>query len=241
MRVERTTIVLALLLIVTVGLMNAWTALADPVNPTALGQVNSSRGTLNTGTQSLEAQAGNVTEVSLNSTTITSSWAGFYGDVTGNITLQNAGGDKFYDWAIASPSGEVFASRSNSITWADVNCSNAGNITSEETALGHSATDADSVTNTFSATNHPSFSIGSNTITGCPTTNAYDNTGAQTSRFFNVLLSESDGDTVYTTLLNASSTGFDGGTYDFELLVGEDGHGAAASTTTTYYFYVELN
>ncbi len=241
MRVERTTIIIALLLIVAAGVMNLKSALADPTNPTDFSVIGTDRGSVGTTTQSLQAQAGNVTEIDINATSITNSWAGFYGNVSGNITLQNAAGNVFYNWAISSPSGEVFASRNDTISWSSIACANAGNISNEETALGQTAADSDSVTNTFSGTSHPSFDVGTTTLTGCPSTNAYDNTGAQTTRFFNVLLADSASHVVYTTLLNATSTGFDGGTYDFEILVGEDGHGAAASTTTTIYFFVELN
>ncbi len=205
--------------------------------------------TLTTGTSSraslpgagtLAVQAGNVTELNITGKSITSSWAGFYGEVSGTIVLEDANGNKFYDWTAASPQGEVYAARVNTITWSNVRCANASEIAAENTAL-NMGSKADNITNTFSSTTHPAFYVGSVSITAnsCKSTNAYVNSASSTS-FYNVLLSDGTGNIIYTSILEQDATGFDGKTHDFELLVGEDGHGAAAGTTTTYYFWVEL-
>ena len=56
--------------------------------------------------------------------------------------------------------------------------------------------------------------------------------------FFQILLQEGGGNIVYTTLINASTTGFNGAPWDFEMLDGEKGGDAAV---TPYYFWVELS
>jgi hypothetical protein len=185
------------------------------------------------------AQAGNVTQLSINGTAITTSWQGFYGNVTGTLILGDANGDQFYTWGnMSSPSGEVYASRSNSVTWATINCSTAANITVEETYLGQAAADPDSVTNTYTLTTHPDFFVGSANVSGCYSTKANNATGEQGTGFWQVLLND-ETSTVYTTILdNTPETGFNNLPWDFQLLVGENGKNNEVATP--YYFYVEL-
>jgi hypothetical protein len=186
------------------------------------------------------AQAGNVTQLQINGTAVTSSWQGFYGNVTGTLILGDASGNKFYEWGnMSSPSGEVYASRSNSVTWASIDCADAAAVSTEETYLGQTAVDPDSVTNTFSSTAHPWFLVGATNATGCYSTKAYNSTGAQGAGFWQVLLSDTT-NTVYTTVLDANpELGFNNKPWDFQLLVGENGK-VGNEGTTPYYFYVEL-
>ena len=228
--------VITLLLLIGFGVSGVK---AEPSGAT-VDQVSSSRGAAASPGQ-LEVQAGNVTELNISGTSITQSWAGFYGNVTGTIVLEDASGNTFYDWSAASPQGEVYASRVNSITWSNVRCANSTEISDENTNL-NMGTAADNITNTFSSQSHPQFYVGSVSISAntCKSTNPYVNSASQTTDFYNVLLSDGSGNIIYTSILDPDTTGFNGNNYDFELLVGEDGHGAAAGTTTTYYFWVEL-
>lgn len=186
----------------------------------------------------VNALAGNVTELSLNATAVTKYWQGFYGNVTGEIILADASGNNFYNWNLTIPSGQVFASRSNAVTWTTINCSNETQISQEETYLGQTATDPDSVSNTFTLTSHPSFMIGSTTIAGCYSTKAYDSSGGQAvDDFWQILLSD-DTNIVYSTIIEDSAiSGFNNLPWHFELLVGEKGTDEA---TTPYYFYVQI-
>ena len=186
------------------------------------------------------AQAGNVTQLSIDGTALTTSWQGFYGNVTGTLILGDANGNKFYTWGnLSSPSGEVYASRSNSVTWASIDCASIANITAEQTYLGQTAADPDSVTNTYTLTSHPSFLVGATNLTGCYSTKAYNSSGVQGNGFWQVLLDDKT-NSVYTTLLdNNPETGFNNKPWDFQLLVGENGK-VGNEAATPYYFYVEL-
>jgi hypothetical protein len=140
---------------------------------------------------------------------------------------------------MSSPSGEVYASRSNAVTWANINCSNATTIATETSALGQSGADPDSVANTFTDTLHPWFLVGSRNMTGCYSTQAYNNVSAKGTGFWQVLLNDNT-NTVYTTVLDAApETGFNNQPWDFQLLVGENGK-PGQEAVTPYYFYVEL-
>jgi hypothetical protein len=190
--------------------------------------------------QQVNALAGNVTQLSIDALAITQSWQGYYGNVSGTLGLWNSDNDTFYNWSMASAAGEVYASTASSVTWASIGCAQDTDVATEETALGQVAADADSVSNTFlNATAHPEINVSTVTIPSgeCFAANPFDNTGSQTTKFYNILLQQG-ANTVYTTILGGGQTGFDGSTWDFELLVGEDGHGNSA--VTPYYFFVEL-
>lgn len=226
--------VIALLAITIVGF-----ALADPVATGTLTPTSSSRGT-DAGSGQLDAQGGNVTNVDIASTSITSKWAGFYGDITGVVSLENGGGAVFYNWTSASPTGQVYATRDSSPTWGSIACASEANAGTEGDELNLNS-GLDNITNTFCETcgNHSAFSVGVTSFTAdeCSLrTNAYDNNGNQTTNWDQVLLYEGS-NVVYSTIINQDTTGFDGSTYDFQLLVGEN---SSTSVLTTYYFYVEI-
>ncbi|RME52107.1 hypothetical protein D6783_05840 [Candidatus Woesearchaeota archaeon] len=215
--------------------------LAAPTAPVSITNDGSSRRDLSgIPDQSVEAQAGNVTALTIDALSVTRFWQGFYGNITGTITLDDANNNTMYNWSIATPQGEVYATRNSSVSFTSVSCANAGNITAEGTAIGQTGSEADYISNTFNQQSHPQFSVGTTTITAntCNSTNTYVNDAAQSSNFYEVLLTDSAGVFIYATIIDADTTGFDGGTYDFQMLVGEDG---TDSATTPYYFYVELN
>lgn len=235
---RRMTVIMAFALLGLLLLAEA--ALAVPTSPTTFNRDSSSRRSETGANQQLNALAGNVTQVTVEAVSITKSWQGYYGNVSGRITLDDANNNTFYNWSLATTDGEIYASRETSPTWASAACADNAQIAAEETALGQSATDNDAVSVTFTnTTNHPAFDVGTVSITAndCSAANMFDNNGAQTSEFFNVLLYEGS-HIVYTALMQGGATGFNGQTWDFELLVGEDGHGD--SSVTPYYFFVEL-
>ena len=227
---------------VLTALLLAMTVFAEPVKPTSFNTgPSSTRNLSTTPDRTVNALAGNVTQLTIDAIAITEGWAGYYGNVSGHITLDNAQNETFYNWSLTTLSGEVYATTAASPTWSTIKCANDTEVAAEETALNMNANDPDSVSNTFlNATYHPAFDTGAKQFAAdtCFATNAFDATGSQTSKFFNVALSDGS-NFIYSTLMNDSVTGFDGGTWDFELLVGEDGHGGDTSPTQ-YYFFVEL-
>ena len=207
-----------------------------------------------TGT-TVQAQAGNVTALNINSTRLTARWQGYYGNVSGVITLDDAMNNTLYNWQLASPQGEIYASNgsaSGKVTWSNIFCFNYTNNLSDgssrvqrfngtdlEGILGSNIYDKDSVNSTFNVTFAGSFSVGSTAISstsGCRQTTLFVSDAYQTTRFVEVLLSDNDS-IVFTSLLEQDATGFSGSTLDFEMIVGENGDTVAA---TNYYFFVEL-
>lgn len=70
------------------------------------------------------AIAGNVTEMDLTGYTTTQAWAAYYGNVSGTVQLADNNDYIMYNWTLASPEGEVYASTNDSIQWATISCFN---------------------------------------------------------------------------------------------------------------------
>jgi hypothetical protein len=73
---------------------------------------------------SLEAEAGNVTRIDMYALTQTQTWQGFYGEIRGTITLDDAQNWTFYDWDMAEPQGEIYATPALISNWQTVHCLN---------------------------------------------------------------------------------------------------------------------
>jgi hypothetical protein len=199
---------------------------------------------------SVEAIAGNLTELSITGVSQTKSWQGFFGNITGTIILEDASGNRFYDWSAAEPQGQVYASVNNTITWTDIGCApidDSGYRSSWYTFYGMDENDYDNINVTYSLDNHPTFYVGFEEITGCRTTYTFVNNVSQGSDFPAVLLaSDSNSTLIFTAIIEdktpgvrGSVTGYDGSEYDFQLLVAEDGTNGN-DQTTTYYFWLEI-
>jgi hypothetical protein len=227
--------------------------------------VNSSRATPDT-PLSHTAIAGNVTELNIYGSSVTQSWQGYFGNVTGTITLSDSSNNALYNWSLASPQGEIYASRNSTQAWTTIQCFNftaSGNFSSDVSNAGGTSqsganlsmiegnysindTDVDGVNETFNLlgagthdlfyTNNLLFSEGE-----CRSTRLFSSGGVGVNnQFEEVLLYEPVGrNVVFASLLDENVLGFDNRVHDFEMLVLEDGH-ATDTSTTTYYFYVEL-
>lgn len=231
---------LLILTLMVMGVTIIGTAIADPIGSGTLSPTSSSRGT-DASAGSLIAQGGNVTNVDIVSSTVTGKWSGFYGNVTGSVTLEDGSGNNFYNWSDASPTGQIYATRNSATpTWASVSCINEANISTEATELSL-ATGMDNITNTFceACGNHSAFTVGATSFTDDECiyrTNAYNASGSQTDNWDQVILHDGSFP-IYTTIINQDANGFENSLYDFQLLVAEN---SSTSTLTTYFFYLEI-
>ena len=204
--------------------------------------------------QTADALAGNITSLTIHAIGQTKTWQGYYGNITATITLDDVNNFTFYNWSAAEPRGQIYATLNATVVWNDVVCfdfvnTSAAYYLTMEDYYGVASDDPDGVNETYTTTGHPSFNVGSRTMTGCPTTYIFQSDTAQTANFPNVLLYDpnnaADG-WIYTTLLENSTAGstndllcYNGAECDFQILVNEDGHGTDTATTT-YYFWVEI-
>ena len=215
--------------------------------------------------QGINAIAGNVTELNIFGYSVTQSWQGYFGNVTGVITLNDNSDNVMYNWSVASPQGEIYASKNNSIEWNYVQCFNytaAGNYASDTENAGKTnqfgtnitilesmfniiSDDVDGINETFNLlgtghsrffTNNLEFSEGE-----CQNTRIFSDAGqGEDGKFEEAILYEpTTRSIIFASLLNEDVFGFDSNPHDFEMLVLEDGH-RTDTFTDTYYFYVEL-
>jgi len=210
----------------------------DSISDTALGKHGTSPA------QSLDAIAGNVTELTITTQTVTQSWQGYVGNISGTIVLDDSNNKTLYDWSLADPQGEIYAVRSSTTpAWSSVVCANSTHINAEQTAL-NMGDSTDRINNTFTEDFTGSFLVGGVTInsgSGCKQVATYVNDTADPEKNFKevLLYDPTNALIIYTALIKKGySVGYNGNTYNFQMIVGEDGHGNSA--TSTYYFYVEI-
>ena len=214
---------------------------------------------------SVPAQAGNVTPLNIIGYSSTQSWQGYFGNVSGTIQLADASDNVIYNWTLAEPSGEVYASTNSSITWGNIQCFNftadgigtagtAGatnlggtNLSVLEANFGMLTDDVDGVNETFSFTpagdGHDLFYTANLQFSAgeCLSTKVYSPSGPVANQFEEILLYEpATSSVVFASLLEKGAlNGFNNQDNDFEMIVPENGHGTD-TTATTYYFFVEI-
>jgi hypothetical protein len=181
------------------------------------------------------AEGGNTTFLNVDLSQTTRTWQGFFGTVTGGILLEDAGGNRFYDWDLVDAVGEIIATRSIITDWSSINCTNQTQLYEEEQRLSILDEHSDGINNTFYMTSHPVFDIAGRILEGCRATRTYNQTDSQ-SVFWNVLLNTDPATTVYAVIMENDKVGFDGSLVDFQILVPVD----RQTGQSTYYMYVEL-
>jgi len=239
---------MAFCLVATVALADTGT----PVPPNDGFTVVSSSKRIDGDSVGVQAIAGNVSELMINSSFVTNGWQGYYGNISGTIVLDDALNNTMYSWELADPEGEIYASRDNSLDWGigNIICADITNIETEESTLKFNldlGQDADGINETFKFTTHPPFIVASNVFDAndCGfTASTYVDDTADPNRAFNetILYSTSDVSMIYTALIiRGGNEGFKlgGDNYDFQMLVPEDGH-QGDLIPTDYFFWVEI-
>ena len=184
---------------------------------------------------------GTITTLVLDALQQTNRWKAYIGNVTGSLTLDDSGGNTIFSWALdlGDLTGEVYSSRSDSISWADVRCADSTLVSAEESFLSMDPTAVYTIDNTFNETTHPQLTIGAEIITTntCPSTSTYVNNNPQAigSADFPLILLDDETDLVYTNIISSQTTGYDGEEYDFQMIVPNN-----PFDTTQYFFYVQL-
>ena len=248
------------ILVLLMAMEGVYFAKAAPQGPDFIRNATPERRALGldntTGGVKVQAQAGNVTALNINSTRVTNRWQGYYGNVSGTITLDDAFNSTLYNWDLASPQGEIYASNgseSGTVDWGNVFCFNYTNNLSSgqpivqrfngtdlERSIGALTSDKDSLNSTFNQTFSGNFQVGIYPISsasGCMQATLFVNDQYQTNDFVEVLLTDNQS-IIYTALLEQNQIGFQGSPVDFQMIVGENGD---ITSATTYYFFVELS
>ncbi|MBS3110444.1 hypothetical protein J4227_07995 [Candidatus Woesearchaeota archaeon] len=222
----------------------AFKVMAVPEGPT-ISYLSNQTGTPDSASI-INTTGGSITTVTLNATTQNTRWKAYVGNVTGTLTLEDGTGATIYDWITNSPSGEVYATRkSSTVSWGNIACASLANMENENQAINHTQS-VDNISTTFSQQEHGSFYVGTNYIGNntCYSVHTYVNSSAQSSLFEEVVLYDgttpANGDIVFASILEDDVFGYNNQTYDFQLIVPENGLPGYASSTA-YYFYVEIS
>jgi hypothetical protein len=217
---------------------------APPTGPDSYTNVSHERRTnFNNTPKGISAGAGNITKMQINISRVTSYWHGFYGNVSGRITLDDASNWTFFDWGGANTTalGNLFAANESVSVWSQIRCVNFSgngsglNITSLEGNFGIPPSSAEGFDETFSIKNN--ITIDGISLTDCPATNTYRNDVAAADAWNQTLLTINNTYTViFATQLDDNKVLFNGETGDFQLLVAD----TTAAGPTNYLLYIEL-
>jgi len=255
-KLNKTILIIGFLAILSLMTVLVWAA-DYPYGVRSIDNVSSSRPNLSSYPPATTwAEAGNVSHINLTAIATTKAWQGYYGEITGVLTLENSDGYVFYNWSTNEPKGEIYASINNTVDWANIVCfhhdGSNGNfdVDAAEGWFGIEDDDEDGINETFTDALDDNFFVGSVNIstTGtCVATNTYVLGSQQVNGDFeNILLTDQDV-LVFTTIIENNEAdnstdvvGFDGNTHDFQMLVAEDGHDGQEDNTTTYYFWAEI-
>jgi len=252
-----TSISIFLLIILAANLLTA-TPSGASISPGASSQTPSGQASNHS------AIAGNITEMTIFSGSGGSqSWQGYYGNVSGGLSLGDSSSNVMYNWSLATPNGEVYASTNSSITWSNLQCFNfsaSGTYTDEsgnggttnqngtnasilEAEYNIGPTDIDGINETFATNNHDLF-YSSNmefSTDECRSFQLFNNESTpEDGRFEEIIMYEpASKSVIFTSILEESRAGFNNKEVDFQMLVPEDGHGADTQTTM-YFFFIEI-
>lgn len=222
----------------------------DPAAPLSITRGASYSANFTATENSVAAQAGNTTELTLSGVSVTQTWQGYYGNVSGYVTLDDADNNSLYRWQTFSSSGEVYASNNSGVNWDTVQCINftangsqVNNVTTLESQFNIDDADPDGFNETFNYTYSGTFYIGTrkfNTTHQCPMTYLQNGTGMQTEHFKEILMTDnSTRGIIFVSFTEDNEVGFSDTVVDFEMIVADDGHDGDTEITN-YYFYVEM-
>lgn len=261
-RIARKVETLLIIGIVSIALVFSFVG-AEPQGPNKINITSSGRNAANLQPIEVQAKAGNVTSLVIDGTRVTEAWQGYYGNITGVIKLDDADNYTLFDWSLPNPTGEVFASTGQSVTWSKVYCINVSqegstpvrpsgavsniNGTQIELNYGINLTDNDGLTETFNYTYSDTTGIRVGSVSfkdtdGCSSTHPYTDE-AQNNEWVELILSDNSS-IIFTSILRDDANAYKPGSddsADFQMIVLENGHYGSESTVTSYYFFAELS
>jgi hypothetical protein len=180
-------------------------------------------------------EGGNITRVNLTAYQITGKWAGFWGNVSGDIRLADSSGNIFYKWTISDATGGVVYACNGTVS--DWSSTNIQPIYSTDPLLPSFLKEGtDSFNLTF--TSQETFTSPSLSIPNTNYTTTYQN-NAPGSDFKTYALKTASGDVlIWAGKVKENMGSFKGSTVtaDYQILAGV----TSTTGTTTFYFYLEL-
>lgn len=232
--------IIGILVICILLFSNIFLSAIGPSGPSLVSVSNKTKAT--TSAAFFNISGGYIAALNLTANVQDTRWKAFVGWVNGKFSLSDQGGSTIYDWSLSTTSGRVYSTRdSSTIEWNLIQCANrTTSLQAENLAMFHNSS-ADNITKTFQYGTHDSFWVaGTNLVAStCPTLNTYIGNVSQDSDFEEMALYDATS-IIYATILENDLAGYDGQTYDFQMLVPENGS-QGFTGATAYYLYVELD
>ncbi|MGM5480090.1 MAG: hypothetical protein ACQESC_01385 [Nanobdellota archaeon] len=209
--------------IFAVFLMTASLAFAAPGGAsTTVGASEQASGTSST---AVDTEGGNVTSVDVSGTSVTGKWAGFFGNISGNIMLGDSSNNEFFEWTVSNVTGAVVYAANTSVTDWGLTAAAEADMPSYVQGSG-----TDNFTNTFTATE--AFNSNSVSVASAPVATTWNSTGVGNLKTY-ALKSGADSASVFAGMAVDDTDGFNGNSVDYQIVV-------PSESTTTYSFYLEL-
>jgi len=206
-------------------------ALAAPTGASVSAGAQETAPAQNPGTVS--TQGGNVTAVNISAYQVTGKWAGFWGNVSGDIRLADASGNIFYRWTISNPTGGVvYACNGTVSSWTSTNI--APLYASDTLLPSFLISGTDSFNYTF--TSQETFTSPSLSIANANYTYTYSNSNPGTTFKTYALKAAAEKVLIWAGKIAAGGTTFKGTVGDYQILAGV----TSQTSPTTFYFYLEL-
>ncbi len=169
-------------------------------------------------------EGGNITELNITGEQITTRWTGFYGEISGNVSLEDASNNVFYHWAVTDVTNStVYASNETISSWS-LSAAAAGDMPSN---LQEEA--PDNFASTFDQTEE--FSTNSFTVPATPYAKTWSDGSEGNLKTYAL---KSGNAVVFAGMAIADEASFNGGTVDYQILA------AGFDSGVTYNFYLEL-
>lgn len=209
-------------------------SLAFAIQPAESWNVISTGKYAPTGNANVTTEGGNVTNLDLAGNISTEKWAGYWGNVTGQIVLSPGSAPLFYQWAWDSgDGGEVCAiAAASGFDWANVQATAGAAI---DGIWGFSGTDTDSAASTL--TESCSVDVAGTPVAGSAgiTTNG---AAFQTCAVADGAAPAAKSNIAFCVNITQGGTLFNTLAGDYQLLAPAD---ETAGTTETHYFWIELD
>lgn len=193
---------------------------------------NSGNLTANTGnSESVNVQAGAVSEVDVSTDSLTQKWAGFFGEVSGNKVLGD-GTKNFYQWT----SNNFADSKVVAIPSGDTAPSSISSVSDPNSFLGSEFNSGtDSADNTFTKTGD--ITLTGNTASNTALVETFNSTGSEEFQTYLAENGDASNQPVYIANSTAQQQAFDGSTsVNYQMLVGV----GESSDEKAFDFYLEL-
>ncbi|MCX8200142.1 MAG: hypothetical protein N3G76_01600 [Candidatus Micrarchaeota archaeon] len=176
-------------------------------------------------------EGGNVTNMDLSQNATTTKWAGYWGNVSGNIFLGQAT-SVFYKWKWAPANGGVVCAVAapSGFNWATVQSVVAAVIDT----IWNFGTATDNAANTLTQSSC-NVKIGDTTVSSVGNTTGVG--GFQTCAVADSAAPAAKSDLAFCVNISAAGNLFNGQTGNYELLVPTN---RTVGTTETYYFWMEM-